>query len=90
MIYQLPEIIFSIICSSDDIVLDGTYTCIEGMTWGEFVNSEYNTIGLMINSYSSCVYKEDDWGQEYCIVKSGTAVLSTDIIESITYKTEIY
>ena len=32
-----------------------TYNAIQGMTWGEWVNSEYNTIGITINEYNSCV-----------------------------------
>lgn len=87
LIYQLPEITFNLNDSASELGLSGTYTCQEGMTWSEFVNSDYNTIGLV--SDSSSVYIEDDCGNLYSPHKSGSPVSPTDVIESITYKIDL-
>lgn len=54
---------------------DTPYQCEEGMTWEEFVNSEYNTEGLFqINNYNNIEYNQK------IIVLNHVMVFNTDII----------
>lgn len=56
-------------------VVDTSYQCEEGMTWEEFVNSEYNSEGLFqINNYNSIEYNQK------IIVLNHVMVFNTDTI----------
>lgn len=55
--------------------IDGTtYQAIDGMTWGEWVNSEYNTGGFSISN--NAVIKDGKMIQENSI-----SIMRTDIID---------
>ena len=56
-------------------IQDVTCTALEGMTWGEWVNSTYNVFGCYIDLGGAVCYHNDDWvGYEEVVV------LSSDII----------
>lgn len=56
-------------------VVDTAYQCEEGMTWEEFVNSEYNSEGLFqINNYNNIEYNQK------IIVLNDVMVFNTDTI----------
>mgnify|MGYP003452310931 CR=1 FL=1 len=56
-------------------VVDTSYQCEEGMTWEEFVNSEYNSEGLFqINNYNYIEYNQK------IIVLNHVMVFNTDTI----------
>ena len=61
-----------------EFTIDNTsYQAEEGMTWGEWVNSEYNTIGVYINDYN-VVY----WSRGFYITDDGLNIYSSEIIEN--------
>ena len=56
-------------------VVDTAYQCEEGMTWEDFVNSEYNSEGLFqINNYNNIEYSQK------IIVLNHVMVFNTDTI----------
>jgi hypothetical protein len=63
--------------------IDGTeYTADKGMTWGEWVNSEYNTIGLIVDTEYNAIRPI---GSSSTAVRGGELYLSVDadtVIES--------
>lgn len=63
----------------------GVYTayCAEkGMTWGDFVNSEYNTGNFSINSNNGV----SEGSFPIKSLTTGTNVKSSDVISSLTYE----
>ena len=56
------------------------YTAVKNMTWGDWVNSEYNTSGFYTDSaqYPAIFYNVNGLGFNVC--ENGTVVLITDII----------
>jgi hypothetical protein len=63
--------------------IDGTeYTADKGMTWGEWVNSEYNTIGLIVDTEYNVIRPI---GSSSTAVRGGELYLGVDadtVIES--------
>ena len=57
------------------------YNAIEGMTWGEWCNSEYNTGGYYI--YGKCVSTPDHISVEHS--DTGRLVLTDEVIISKKY-----
>ncbi len=65
--------------------IDGeTYQAREGMTWGEFVNSNYNTLGLWIDSVDSVCFDSDNWC-EWSVGDEDNYVYIDDVIEAKNY-----
>lgn len=54
------------------------YAAEEGMTWGQWVNSSYNTSGYKLYDFGFKVMVSISG--EYYVTKKGAAVASTDII----------
>lgn len=85
LLFKLPPVIitFSITYSYDGKGL-GTYQAEEGMTWGEWVNSPYNTEGFYLGGNGV-----QPAGSSYGILglNSGRIVMSTDVIISGNYST---
>ena len=64
-----------------NFTIDGTsYQAEEGMTWGEWVDSASNTIGLYLSDSADGVYW--DW---YCLIDATGAVKASDVIEAEAY-----
>ena len=57
----------------------GEYTAEEGMTWGEWCSSEYNTYNWMLNEPFNS-NSEITQGDEWIVDNSGTRIKGTDII----------
>ena len=68
-----------------EFTLDGeTYQAREGMTWGEFINSNYNTLGLWIDSVDSVCFDGDNWC-EWSVGDENNYVYIDDVIEAKNY-----
>lgn len=59
-----------------------TYKALEGMTWAEWVNSEYNTDGWYVDEYDGKVYNANN---EYLTTSSTTVYRDDKIIANETY-----
>ena len=59
-----------------------TYYSEEGMTFGEWVNSEYNTGGYVINSYSYISHQDDTSESKWLFHDLGAYVGSSQSIIS--------
>ena len=72
----IEEITFTI---GEEINYSQEYRAVEGMTWGEWINTEYNTIGITSGNSEGV-----NVGQMYLgvsgLVYNGNNVLETDII----------
>jgi hypothetical protein len=62
---------------------NATYQAEEGMTWGEWVNTEYNTAGYFINVYDHVTLPPTGIGYIETVI--GDAVHGNDIMTSNTY-----
>jgi hypothetical protein len=60
--------------------MTSSYQAEEGMTWGEWVESASNTIGLYLSDSADGVYW--DW---YCLIDATGAVKASDVIEAEAY-----
>lgn len=61
--------------------VDGmTYQAIRGMTWGEWVNSKYNTVGAVISGTDIVFYSNGT--PIGSVISSSKLILSTDVIDN--------
>lgn len=69
-------------------IKDATYQAEEGMTWGQWVNSEYNTDGYYIDSWNSCVIKPSDDVWVHTVVDNSNNYVnaSSSIYNNYNYK----
>ena len=74
-----PRVINFHIYKSDNINSNKefiTYQAMEGMTWGEWVDSEYNVDGFSLSSsYSDC--REPDWETYYDGIKPPKSIFAS-------------
>lgn len=82
---KLYDFIMNYATKLESLTIDGTlYYYEEGMTWEEWCNSKYNTMGLYVDDQTSHIYYSDyqtvhkNQGAGYYIVKK-TETISTEI-----------
>ncbi len=73
-IIAIQEELIGTITFTDGI---NTFTALEGMTFGEWVNSKYNTIGAIVNDYNYIWWPEDD---SILYLLGGNPLTSTEVI----------
>lgn len=74
-----------------NFTLDGvSYQAESGMTWFEWVNSEYNTIGYKISSYGDRYILTSKGNFQLVEVSSGTYITYDMPVKAVKYRTERY